>query len=316
MTLRKKRVKGKEYYYLELSFFVVDKAKKFSKYLGAEKPSKKELERIEEKFKEEILQKLSGKNYKNRFVSKEDLVKALVFRQEFDKKFASLSPVKKKKYEIDRTIIFTLTTLTTEDVDVSLDDVENAFKKETNLNLREQISKNMIEAVNSIKQKRPLSSEYLLELHKKTMSQFETKNPGQLRNKQVYLHKRDKENPLSIEIAYRPPAHQNIGRLLEEFVEWYNKSTLNPIEKATLAHLKLYRIHPFLDGNKRICRLVFNKALLEEGFPLINISEKKEAYFEALIESTEKNDSKKLTDFSLKEYFRQIKEFLKKRKGI
>jgi len=153
---------------------------------------------------------------------------------------------------------------------------------------------------------------YLLELHKMTMASFETKTPGQIRTKQVYLHRIAEDNPLGVELSYRPPAFVKINELLVEFVKWYNSTKLNPIEKATTAHYKLYRIHPFLDGNKRICRLIFNKALLDEGFPLLNISLEKEEYFEALIESVEKDKAVALVNFTLKQYYKQVKEFVTK----
>jgi len=310
MGLRKKKVNGKEYYYLELSF-LAGKTKKFSKYLGREKPPEKELVRIKSDFKSKIIERLSGQRYSSKLVSEDTVIKSLLFRDAFNKKFNSLSPTKKKKFEIDRTIIFTLTTLTTEDVDVSLKDVENAFSKRLNFSLREKISKNMLKAVESIKSNRIPTLSYLLELHKIIMANFESKNPGKLRAKQVYLHKRNEDNPLSIEIAFRPPEPKKIRFLLGEFFDWLVLSDLNPIEKAALAHYKIYVIHPFLDGNKRICRLFFNKTLLESGFPLINISEKREVYFEALIHSAEKQNPKELIDFCFKEFFRQTKQFLK-----
>ncbi|MBU2476907.1 Fic family protein, partial [Candidatus Micrarchaeota archaeon] len=157
-----------------------------------------------------------------------------------------------------------------------------------------------------------LDKKYLLELHKTIMASFEEKNPGQIRSRQVYLHKQNPKNPLGIEIGYRPPHYNKVNELLEDFVEWHNSTKLNPIEKAAIAHYKIYKIHPFLDGNKRICRLVLNKTLIDEGFPLLNISVKKEPYFQALIDSVEKDLPKSLVEFILKEFLRQIKEFLKK----
>ncbi|MDD4250787.1 MAG: Fic family protein [Candidatus ainarchaeum sp.] len=306
-----KKLKGKEYYYSFLSYFLINKSKSFSKYIGSKKPTASKLESIEIKFKEELILKLSKKDYSVQVISKDDLIKALLFRDAFNKKFASLSPAKRKKFEIDQTILFTLTTLTTEDVDVSLNDIKEAYIKELDLSLKEKISKNMLQAVESIKHVEKLDKKYLFDLHKKAMSEFETKNPGKIRDKQVYLHKRDEKNPLSIEIGYRPPHFNKVSDLLDEFVEWYNHTKLGPLEKAAVAHFKIYSIHPFLDGNKRVCRLVFNKTLLGEDFPLLNISEKKEPYFEALINSVEKNNPKELIEFTLKEYFRQIKEFLR-----
>lgn len=312
MALRTKTAKGRKYHYLDLSYFIVNRAKTFSKYIGAKKPSKNGLEKIRESFKSEIISRLSGKGYANELIGKDDLIKALLFRGAFNKKFASLSSVQKRKYEVDSTILFTLTTLTTEDVDVNLSDVKNAFEKENQLSMREQISKNMLKAIESIKEKHVLDRKYLLHLHKTIMASFEAKNPGNTRQQQVYLQMQDSKNPLGKEIAYKPPHYSKINELLEEFVRWYNSTKLNPVEKAALAHYKFYRIHPFLDGNKRMSRLILNKTLLDEGFPLLNISSKKEHYFQTLIESVEKDLPKKLAEFTLKEFLRQTKEFLKK----
>ncbi|MFH1664390.1 MAG: Fic family protein [archaeon] len=311
MALRTKQVKGRKYYYLDLSYFIATKSKTFSKYVGLKKPSKSELARIGQSFRAEIVSKLSGKNYFNEFISKDDLIKALLFRNAFNKKFASLSAVQKRKYEVDSTILFTLTTLTTEDVDVSLSDVRQAFGKENQFSMREQVSKNMLKAVESIKEKRVLDKHYLLELHNTIMASFEGKNPGKIRAGQVYLQKRDEKNPFGTEIAFRPPHYSKVNKLLESFFGWHNSTQLNPIEKAAQAHYRLYKIHPFLDGNKRICRLILNKTLIDDGFPLLNISSKKEQYFQTLIDSVEKDLPKKLAEFTLKEFFRQIKEFLK-----
>ena len=118
---------------------------------------------------------------------------------------------------------------------------------------------------------------------------------------------------MGTEIAYRPPHYSKINKLIADFVKWYNSTKLNPIEKAAQAHYRLYKIHPFLDGNKRICRLILNKTLIDDGFPLLNVSVKKEAYFQALIRSVERGLPKKMAEFILEEYFRQMKDFLKKK---
>lgn len=311
MKLRTKEIHGRKYYYLDLSYRVSSGLKTFSKYVGIERPSKSELAKIEQSLELETISKLAEKEYANNLISKYDLIKSLLFRDAFNKKFSSLSSVQKRKHEVNSTILFTLTTLTTEDVDVSLNDVRNAFENGNQLSMREQISKNMLKAVESIKEKKPLDKRFLLELHETIMASFEGKNPGQIRGKQVYLHKQNGKSPFGTEIAYRPPHYGKISQLLDAFVEWYNSTKLNPIEKAAVAHYKLYKIHPFLDGNKRVSRLILNKTLLDEGFPLLNISAKREPYFQALIDSVEKDLPKKLAEFTLKEFLRQTKEFLK-----
>ena len=315
MALRTKTVKGNKYCYLDLSYSVAGKTKTFSKYLGVQRPRKNQLSSVERSFKTEIISRLSGKRYSGEFVSKDDLIKALLFKDAFGRRFASLSNLSRRQYEVDSTVIFTLTTLTTEDVDVSLSDVRNALEKRRQLTMREQISGNMIKAVKSIRERHTVDKPYLLGLHKTIMANFEGKNPGKLRNRQVYLYRRGGQTRMASEIAFRPPHFSKINRLLDKFFVWYNSTDLNPIEKAAQTHYRLYRIHPFLDGNKRICRLMMNKVLLDEGFPLLNVSAKRETYFQTLIDSVENDLPKKLAEFTLKEFFRQVKDFLKTTAG-
>jgi Fic family protein len=169
----------------------------------------------------------------------------------------------------------------------------------------------MLHAVDLIKQNYKLDKKFLLSLHNIIMASFEEKNPGELRNRQVYLHRKGEFSRFEgSELAYRPPQHSEVAGLLDSFFDWYNSSLLNPIEKAAVAHYKLYKIHPFLDGNKRICRLLFNKTLIDNGFPLINISSNKEEYFDALVASVETSNPKIFVDFAVKQYYSQVKDFL------
>jgi Fic family protein len=312
MPLVIKTIRGGRYHYAFLSYRLAKGPKSFSKYIGLRKPTEKELGKIEYRFREELIRRLSGRSYSNLLVSRDEVIKSLLFSLEFQKKYHELTGLRRRKYDIDRTVMFTLATLTTEDVDVDLIDVKNALKKTSGLTLREQISKNMLRAVESIREAHKLDSKYLLRLHAMIMATFEAKTPGAFRKKQVYLYRRGGSATPNgnRELAYLPPSHRRIAKLLSRFLDWYNRSDLNPIEKAALAHYRLYRIHPFLDGNKRICRLVFNKTLIDSNFPLINISVNKDAYFDALIVSVETADPKPFVEFALKQYYLQVKEFL------
>jgi hypothetical protein len=205
MALRIKTVRGGEYYYLDLSYFVINKSKTFSKYVGAKKPLEKNIAKIEDGFKSEIISKLSGKRYDVKLISKDHVIKSLLFRGAFNNVFSSLTKYQKRRYENDSTILFTLTTLTTEGVDVGLMDVRNAFEKTRKMNTAERISKNMLKAVESIKESHTVDKKYLLNLHRTIMSGFEDKTPGRLRGKRVYLRMQDAMNPHGKEIAYRPP---------------------------------------------------------------------------------------------------------------
>lgn len=62
-----------------------------------------------------------------------------------------------------------------------------------------------------------------------------------------------------------------------------NPEKYNPIELAAFAHHELTRIHPFVDGNGRVARLLCNLILMGKGFPPIIIRTRdRKKYFDCL----------------------------------
>ena len=61
---------------------------------------------------------------------------------------------------------------------------------------------------------------------------------------------------------------------MDEFIVWFNEfeHKLHPVEFAALVHLKFVFIHPFIDGNGRVARLLMNLALLRQGYTIAVIS--------------------------------------------
>lgn len=69
----------------------------------------------------------------------------------------------------------------------------------------------------------------------------------------------------------------------------------NTIEKAAYIHLSIAKIHPFLDGNGRLGRLMMNYYLLADGYLPISINDQVKAeYFESLDQFKLEKSSKKL----------------------
>ena len=71
------------------------------------------------------------------------------------------------------------------------------------------------------------------------------------------------------EIAFRPPAYIEIGRLLSEFFTWLNSleaRELHPVIRAGIAHYEIVRIHPFAEGNGRTARALMMLLLYSEGY--------------------------------------------------
>jgi len=94
---------------------------------------------------------------------------------------------------------------------------------------------------------------------------------------------------------------------LNKFLKWYKNTKLHPFELAGLTHLYLVSIHPFVDGNGRVSRLIMNFTLNKNKYPLLNIPIKqRQDYYSVLadydIEKTEKPFINFLFRLYLKEY--------------
>jgi len=73
--------------------------------------------------------------------------------------------------------------------------------------------------------------------------------------------------------------------LMQDLINWFenNKNKMHPIVLATMFHYKFIRIHPFDDGNWRVCRLLINMILMNVGYPLFIVpSSQKEEYYDLL----------------------------------
>lgn len=89
---------------------------------------------------------------------------------------------------------------------------------------------------------------------------------GEYRNKQVIIR-----NSSTGEVTFRPPPPLEVSFQMREFTYWLNKDdrdTLHPVLKAGIAHHELVRIHPFIDGNGRVARLLATLILLLGGYDI------------------------------------------------
>lgn len=73
---------------------------------------------------------------------------------------------------------------------------------------------------------------------------------------------------------YPLPSPQAISDLMDELVlkiEKMRKQNLHPVELAARVHKEFVFIHPFVDGNGRVARLLMNLVLLQEGYEIVII---------------------------------------------
>ncbi|MDH5328154.1 MAG: Fic family protein [Gammaproteobacteria bacterium] len=135
---------------------------------------------------------------------------------------------------------------------VPMDDVQEVSCYVNALNL----------GITRIRQQQPIAYRLLTELHQALMTSGRGSNrsPGEFRKTQVWIggHRPD-------EAAFVPtPANElnNCWAELERFINNVPEST-DPLIKAALAHVQFETIHPFMDGNGRIGRLLIPLILVE-----------------------------------------------------
>lgn len=83
---------------------------------------------------------------------------------------------------------------------------------------------------------------------------------------------------------HRPPEPIAVPGLVQKTVEWLNTIALKfPMPGAAYIHHQIAAIHPFVDGNGRLSRLLMNMVLLRSNYPIVNIRrEDRPRYYEAL----------------------------------
>lgn len=127
----------------------------------------------------------------------------------------------------------------------------------------------------------PLCVRLIKEVHEKLMrgvrggnSQF---TPGEFRRSQNWI------GPPGSTLSgakYVPPTPEELPECLSDFEKFLYDKTLPPLIHIALSHYQFEAIHPFLDGNGRVGRLLITLLLIEKGIlttPLLYLS----AFFEA-----------------------------------
>ena len=69
---------------------------------------------------------------------------------------------------------------------------------------------------------------------------------------------------------YEFPSPDELDGLMNELGRWIEneRDTMHPVCFAAMLHLKFVTIHPYIDGNGRVARLLMNAALIQDGYML------------------------------------------------
>ena len=142
--------------------------------------------------------------------------------------------------------------------------------------------------------KKDISKELILQLHKLVVQNTlrpELENQiGKYRALQVYIRGTE----------WLPPKPEEVSREMGSLLSWYskNKMVLHPLILAAYFHSAFKTIHPFVDGNGRVGRLLMNLILHINKYPMINIpNKKKHIYYKSLEDAQLKGDLSSLVKF-------------------
>lgn len=134
----------------------------------------------------------------------------------------------------------------------------------------------------------PLSSRLLREIHEILMQRGRgsASRPGEFRTSQNWI---GGTRPGTA--AFVPPPFFRVGECMGEMEKFLHDDPerTSPLIKAALAHVQFETIHPFLDGNGRVGRLLITLILCAEGvlrepllYPSLHFKRNRETYYERL----------------------------------
>jgi len=120
----------------------------------------------------------------------------------------------------------------------------------------------------------PLSNRLIREMHRILLAQGRgrDKDPGEFRRSQNWIQGTRPGNALFV-----PPPPDRLSEAMSDWEKFLNDVPLRTpaLIKAALMHVQFETIHPFLDGNGRIGRLLITLLLCREGvlhYPLLYLS--------------------------------------------
>ncbi|MEJ5265411.1 MAG: Fic family protein [Bacteroidales bacterium] len=127
--------------------------------------------------------------------------------------------------------------------------------------------------------KQTITENDIKKLHRLFYQKIDAEQAGKYRKTQVYI----------TGSQYLPPKPNEVPILMKDLIKWYNEEKQHPVVTAALLHQKFVVIHPFIDGNGRIGRLLMNLHLLKNKLPVTIIPPVLRAEYIAMLEKSHVN---------------------------
>ncbi len=129
-----------------------------------------------------------------------------------------------------------------------------------------------------------VSEEDILTLHKLFYKEIDEESAGKYRSIPVFISGSQ----------FGVSAPENISHDMKDLIRWVDseeRKSLHPVEQAALLHQKFVFIHPFVDGNGRVSRLLMNIFLIQHGYLPVIIPPIRRSEYVSLLEKAHENAS-------------------------
>ena len=149
-------------------------------------------------------------------------------------------------------------TLTESETKVIIEDGLTIGGKPLRDHLEVQGHANAYEYMFSLVERKGISVEDILELHRLFYEKIDKKNAGEYRNVEIVI----------TGSKYPFPKPRDISKLMKEYEREIKELIKNehPVIAGIKAHKEFVNIHPFIDGNGRVARLIMNLILLQNRY--------------------------------------------------
>jgi Fic family protein len=175
---------------------------------------------------------------------------------------------------------------------ITKEEVERLIKARQLLDRSEREQKEVLNHVKAfefvkkaVEDKQPLTEDFIKDLHQIILEDIMV--GGLYRQVNIQL----------MGSTHQPPDHVKVYDRMKKFFMNLEEFEGDTIERACYVHLSISKIHPFVDGNGRLARLLMNFVLMQNDYLPISISRDHiKAYFHALDTFKEQKDMSPMVD--------------------
>ena len=127
----------------------------------------------------------------------------------------------------------------------------------------------------------PITEETIRAVHKLFYQQIDPERAGEYRKVPVFIS--------GSQYAVAPVAE--ISKRMQQLVQWYarHEGRMHPVELAAELHKRFVYIHPFVDGNGRVARLLMNLSLMRNEYNIALIPAVTRSEYVAALEAGHHN---------------------------